>query len=191
MAKLKNIAGCRYGILTVLNEYVVRNGRYYWKVRCDCGETKVVQGSNLKLLRSCGCIRRRNVSLTMSGRRMKYGSEAYSAKSIIAQYRRHARCKGLAWDLTDSTFQDLCTQTCHYCGHPPGRPVVYNVGDPIEYWNGLDRKVPRLGYTTENVVAACWICNRAKGTVPYSDFLAWVDQLVVNRASQAKLGGPK
>lgn len=51
-----NLIGERFGMLTVL-ERAESNGVSRWLCQCDCGNTKVVFGANLKngRTRSCGC----------------------------------------------------------------------------------------------------------------------------------------
>lgn len=60
---MKDIAGQRYGKLTVIQraENHITSGGYpvtMWMVRCDCGNVKVVRGSDLKAgrIHSCGCM---------------------------------------------------------------------------------------------------------------------------------------
>lgn len=55
-----DLAGCRFGKLTALFREPTRNGRVFWRVRCECGCEKEVRASSLVggLTRSCGCIRK-------------------------------------------------------------------------------------------------------------------------------------
>lgn len=57
MSRLKNLAGKRFGKLTVLERAESKNGRTYWKCRCDCGNEISVIASNLLRgnTKSCGC----------------------------------------------------------------------------------------------------------------------------------------
>jgi hypothetical protein len=50
--------GRRFGALTVLEWASREHGDSYWLVRCDCGETKTVQGKALHrgVTKSCGCL---------------------------------------------------------------------------------------------------------------------------------------
>ncbi len=73
MRALKNRAGWRVGMLTVLYRGDSRGKSTYWVCRCDCGTIKEVAASTLKPgnTASCGCHRRkvsaelaRNLSLT-------------------------------------------------------------------------------------------------------------------------------
>lgn len=55
----KDLTGQRFGRLTVIAE-AGRDGadRCLWRVRCDCGQEKVLRSNNLqRSTRSCGCLR--------------------------------------------------------------------------------------------------------------------------------------
>lgn len=61
---------------------------------------------------------------------------------------------------------------CHYCGAPPsGRQKQVR---SVYVYTGVDRKDNDAGYTIENVVPCCGICNHAKHTMSYEAFLAWL-----------------
>ena len=52
------LEGMRFGKLVVLSEYPARKGKaIMWVCRCDCGNTKVINGNNLRSGKSttCGC----------------------------------------------------------------------------------------------------------------------------------------
>jgi hypothetical protein len=34
-----------------------------------------------------------------------------------------------------------------------------------------------FGYTIDNSISCCRICNRAKSDMPYEEFMAWVEQM--------------
>lgn len=57
MSKLKDLTGKRFGKLMVLERSENKNGRTYWKCRCDCGNEINVIASNLLRgnTKSCGC----------------------------------------------------------------------------------------------------------------------------------------
>lgn len=56
----ENIAGRKFGKLTVLAEAHIINGDRFWHCRCECGKDKVVRGRSLKsgATTSCGCYSR-------------------------------------------------------------------------------------------------------------------------------------
>lgn len=55
---VKNLAGLKFGKLTVESVAESRNGHLYWLCICECGGSKIVRGSHLLSgnVRSCGCI---------------------------------------------------------------------------------------------------------------------------------------
>lgn len=58
MSKVKNIAGNKFGMLTVIEKSKSINGKAYWLCKCDCGNETIVSGSNLRTgaVKSCGCL---------------------------------------------------------------------------------------------------------------------------------------
>ena len=61
---IDDIAGMKFGMLTVLAYSHTKNGCSYWLCKCDCGNTKAVMKSNLihQKTKSCGCLQRRQTS---------------------------------------------------------------------------------------------------------------------------------
>ena len=60
MAKLIDITGKKYNMLTVISKAESKNGRSYWNCVCDCGNKIVVYKNSLRTgnTKSCGCFRR-------------------------------------------------------------------------------------------------------------------------------------
>ncbi len=38
----------------------------------------------------------------------------------------------------------------------------------------IDRKDNLLGYSKENSLPCCFVCNRAKGNMSYKNFILWI-----------------
>jgi hypothetical protein len=60
-------------------------------------------------------------------------------------------------------FKNFFKSQCHYCGlkyEGENKPLL-----------GVDRKNSLIGYTVENCVACCEMCNFMKGNMDYNDFL--------------------
>ena len=58
MGIIKNIVGKRFGKVVAIRESGQTNDRHIkWECLCDCGNSKVIEGKNLRLNRvySCGC----------------------------------------------------------------------------------------------------------------------------------------
>lgn len=65
MGKIKDMVGKRFGKLTCIEYVDVKNGHARWKVLCDCGTIKVVEGSEMRRgsTISCGCVKRERLKL--------------------------------------------------------------------------------------------------------------------------------
>ena len=81
MARIKNIAGIRFGKLTVVEPTNRRdtNGAVYWLCKCDCGKDHIASTANLRngSTKSCGCLQAesamRNAILAHTARRKHFG----------------------------------------------------------------------------------------------------------------------
>jgi hypothetical protein len=47
-------------------------------------------------------------------------------------------------------------------------------------FNGIDRKNNAIGYIVGNVLPCCKLCNYAKRTMGYNEFLNWVNRVYKN-----------
>lgn len=76
------------------------------------------------------------------------------------QYVGRANQKGLAFTLTTEEFNHILGSQCVYCGS----------GSRIT----IDRVDSSLGYTADNCVPACYVCNMMKYTWDKDEFLGHV-----------------
>jgi hypothetical protein len=162
----RNIIGKKFASLTV----VKRNGSTEagvatWLCKCDCGADAVANASSLRLgtTVSCGCKR----TLPNNG----------SARNgVELSYRQGARKRGHAYDLPAADFDRITAMDCDYCGGPPAN--VRKCWNSMFIYSGIDRKDNAKGYTLENCVPCCAICNMTKGKRSAEEFRAWIDRLV-------------
>ena len=95
---------------------------------------------------------------------------------MYASYKFGAKKRKLMWGLPQETFEQLSLSDCHYCGaSPQTRNLSHNVSKAL---NGIDRINNEIGYTTENSVACCKVCNRANNNMPYDEFVAYLNNIV-------------
>jgi len=68
MGKFIDETGNRYGRLVVLEEAGRQNGKVLWKCQCNCGNTTIVQGNNLRqgITKSCNCLQKDRASETLT-----------------------------------------------------------------------------------------------------------------------------
>lgn len=79
--------------------------------------------------------------------------------------------------LTYEEFVEFTkTPICHYCGDEV-KWCEYTVKGKGRGAYNLDRKDSSIGYTKENCVVACWICNRMKNEMSKEQFIQWIEKI--------------
>lgn len=78
----------------------------------------------------------------------------------IKKYKHDAARRGKVYTLSDETARNLLTGSCVYCGY------INTVR-----LNGIDRRDNGIGYTEENCVSCCDVCNFGKGTKTEGEFI--------------------
>ena len=76
------------------------------------------------------------------------------------------------------------SMNCFYCGQLPSREKVTRGNNGSFVYNGIDRKDNNKGYSIDNVVSCCSICNRAKHTILFNEFIQWLECLIEYRGVQ-------
>lgn len=143
---------------------------FFWNVKCKCGVIKIVSETNLlnNTSKSCGC--------SKTYKEGKGGLEIfYKRTKLYAKYRRKA------FNLSFKEFKKLVIKTCYYCGSLPMTKVYHKHKKITHYFNGLDRIDSNYGYSLNNVVSCCKICNRAKLNMNINDFKNWIKQITNNQ----------
>ena len=99
---------------------------------------------------------------------------------ILLGYKRHARDRGLMFELTYDEFAMLVQQPCHYCGcELSNLKTTKNCKEGFAY-NGIDRVDNNVGYIIDNCRTSCYNCNQAKHQMIESSFYEWVENLYLN-----------
>jgi 5-methylcytosine-specific restriction endonuclease McrA len=102
-------------------------------------------------------------------------------------YYFSAKRRGLDFLLTESDFVALSSVNCHYCGSPPSNiyELKYKDGTPRSgkpyIYNGIDRVDAFKGYSIDNCVTCCFICNRAKSDMTTQEFESWINKIIEYR----------
>jgi len=174
MSRIKNEMGNKYGELTVIASMESEKKGAYWLCQCTCGEKKAIQGIRLRNgeTKTCGCSRYRGIPKGQSAFNSLYQEYKYTAK----KYNR-------TWNITKELFKRLTSKPCFYCGNPPSQKrLLYKKRyNGIYLFNGLDRVDNTKGYTPDNVVPCCIVCNRAKRDMSQDDFFFWIQRISKNR----------
>lgn len=80
-----------------------------------------------------------------------------------AQYRDKCKKRGFQFDLPLELFHDLMEGHCHYCGDEGG---------------GIDRIDSSKGYTPDNTVSCCWVCNAMKSNHSTEVWIAHMKKVI-------------
>lgn len=108
----------------------------------------------------------------MGLKKVNYFSKVYN------QYVRNANKRDLEFNLDIDTFIKLVLLNCHYCGCEPSK--IFSDGkksiNPV-LCNGIDRLDSKVGYTINNSVPCCHVCNRAKMDMGVEEFYEWITRI--------------
>lgn len=170
MRKL-DLTNQRFGKLVVSNQSNVKySDGVRWVCNCDCGKTAVVRANHLRNGRtnSCGCLYKRY-------------SPSFESAYIGAfdVYLKRAQKFNRAFQLTIGQFRDITSKPCYYCGSQDNvmRVTVGMQKGLLLRANGIDRYDNDIGYTLENSVPCCKICNFMKTNLPAQQFLEHVTKI--------------
>lgn len=188
MGKCIEMIGKQYGKLTVISKSDRKNStrHMWWNCLCSCGNTKEIVGHYLRkgFVTSCGCNRqdperRQKHSLIKA----KDGFHTASHK-LFHRYKQNAEKRKYSFNLSFKAFQEIIVQPCHYCGVSSSIAIdVSLINEERKYrFNGVDRVDNTLGYSVENVVPCCSMCNNAKATSTTEEFLSWAKQLAIHQS---------
>lgn len=170
----KDLTNQKFGYLTAI-KYELRNG---WLCECECGETThfkpwpLISGH----AKSCGC----KSSFLSAEKRILPHNQA-QINLLYRRYVKSANKRNLSFQLTIGQLKEFICQNCFYCGSLPSKPSRGRKFLDDFRCNGIDRKNNALGYSQENSIPCCKICNWAKSSMDYDEFLAWLDQIALFR----------
>jgi len=99
---------------------------------------------------------------------------------VFSRSKKLAFYKNQKWELSKRDWLKLAQSPCHYCGTTESNTFICRnrITDNIFRYNGIDRKDNRQGYTLENSLPCCAICNGAKTDLNYDLFLEWLAKVV-------------
>jgi hypothetical protein len=107
---------------------------------------------------------------------------------LVNGYKHNAKKRGFVYDLPTDYAIAMMQDDCHYCGSNPYRVRTlsgkrYSTWTDAELYkstvlyNGIDRKSSDLGYSIDNTVTCCNICNGGKNTLEYDKFIEWIERI--------------
>lgn len=86
----------------------------------------------------------------------------FTTKGIFNYYKKNAKKRGLKISLSFDEFSVLVNGLCYYCG---------------EAARGIDRLNNKKGYTKNNSVSCCKVCNYMKLKMPVEEFIKKCKQI--------------
>jgi hypothetical protein len=93
-------------------------------------------------------------------------SNKITMKERAKKLLKSAKDRGIEVNLKIRFWEDMMALGCNYCG--------VDVSEQKGYC--LDRFDNNKGYTNENIVVCCKICNYAKRSMGANDFYSWVER---------------
>jgi len=182
---------------------ILKSGRkrYYHLIECKCSAQRKVWTSEWTRFLE----KRHKANLNIQCRKCaldQYWSkhtEQDSSKTLWLNLK--TACKRIERDfsITKEKAFVLHKSNCFYCGAPPSNTFTYTTNTSVSFiYSGIDRINSDKGYTEDNVVACCKICNVMKNNLPLEEFLAHINSIYINcvqrlseRSEYAQVSGNK
>lgn len=176
----ERLVGMLFGYLTVLSFLERRKGYSWWSCKCKCGNRVEVVGYALisGKTKSCGCLFKEII-------RKPYKEASFN--SIYSEYKKRAIKRNLEFSLERDYFKEITLKACTYCGTDPSQFRALNGMYGTYVYNGIDRVDSDKGYTVDNCVPCCAICNRAKYVLSVEEFQEWINRLIKFQLSKNDL----
>ncbi|MBA7528571.1 hypothetical protein ES705_20758 [subsurface metagenome] len=174
-----DLIGKKFGRLTAIKKVgSTKWGSINWLCKCECGKEKIIDGRHLRdgNTRSCGCLGKETMeaNFVRMVKKRKLEPGLANMRRIILNYKTNAKNRGLKYKLTEEQFKKITQKDCYYCGAKPNNISKQNRYTGSYIYNGLDRIDNAKGYTINNVVPCCKICNIAKHNLTLQEYQNWI-----------------
>lgn len=161
-------------------------GEAMWKCQCKCGNVKVIRAKSVRsgATKSCGCLARELARQRATGN--TYRNER-DFQWLYSNLLRSAKSGKRTCNISYEDFLKFTAiKTCHYCGTSiPWEPHGKYRKSSSGYF--LDRKDNSKGYSTNNCVVCCSLCNHVKGNLfTYSEMIRMGDTIRAVRSLRAE-----
>ena len=143
---------------------------------CNCGEPFTMNKSNTFVSKdqyACSNCKRKS-------RLAPFVGERY----IFRRVKSDAATAHRSFELDFGWFSEAIHMPCFYCGRKdinsstiPSKRKDETLIAHFRY-NGIDRIHNDIGYVEENCVPSCIVCNRAKNSMPFDEFIEWIETMV-------------
>jgi hypothetical protein len=179
----------KFGKLTPIKNLNKKDNRkrYLWLFKCDCGNEVEVSGSDVKLGRKidcgCGAEQRKLDRLANLAKSNTIPEKGSALNRIYRNYKRAAISRDYIFELTKEEFKHIISKKCVYCNSEPsntGYGTEKRNEETLYLYNGIDRKDNSIGYTSENCVPCCYVCNKMKMNLDYTAFINQIKLIFTN-----------
>jgi 5-methylcytosine-specific restriction endonuclease McrA len=178
MEKLHSIrSGQKFERLTVISYTDRPNKKGEYKCVCNCGKIVYVRTWALKTgkSKSCGCKMKEDVS-----KRFLLPNNLGVINDLYRNYKKSADKRNYEFKISLEEFQILIESECYYCKEQNSlSPYGHSKKSNYRY-NGIDRIDNNIGYTLDNSVPCCKICNNSKSTLNIEEFKNWIIKVYNN-----------
>lgn len=149
-----------------------------WLWKCDCGTEieRVAHDIKRGHQKSCGCLK---IESTRQRASKPEGVAAFHL--LYTSYKFKAEDRGYSFDLSKEEFRNITVQNCYYCGREPFQVMTRKGMNGKYVYSGVDRIDNNQGYSINNCVPCCGICNQMKMDLGYSEFLHHVGMIAQHR----------
>lgn len=185
----------RFGRLLVVKRLPNRNKKTFWECLCNCGKITAVVGDSLTTKRirdghsvstkSCGCLQKEHA--IREGQKKRKPEQLSIKHDIFSAYKRRAKKKKLAFEISFDEFCFYLKEPCSYCNRYEVNLCVDKYTNQQLYYNGIDRKNSNLGYTSDNITVCCGQCNYMKLDYSEKEFLDQVERIYLTRIKNVRI----
>lgn len=183
-----NLLGKTFGKWVVVDKTHVKYGnRNYlkWICVCGCGNEGIISSYRLRNGLSTQCRKCSDIDrLGNTYGQLPKGEASFNA--LYTNYKFSAQYRDLVFKLNKNDFRKLTKERCFYCNAEPSQ--VHNpngVYNGYYIYNGIDRKNNNKGYTIDNCVSCCKVCNYMKSSMDFDEFINRVKVIYHNVESIA------
>ncbi len=182
---IKNESGKTYGKLTVTEQYRLTTDLKYnyaeWFCHCLCGNSKWVNGGNLRAGRaiSCGCARKEHPNW---GQKHITVESKYFFKASFVYWKDRAITKGKDFTLTIGQLDEIYNRQDGKCFYTNQKFTLATHAKHclLESNISLDRIDNSKGYTFDNVVMCLKMVNIARNVYTQDEFITMCRQVARN-----------
>lgn len=166
--KRENLIGAKFYKLTI-KEW--NKDSCNWKCECECGKIcfRSTAEFNRNRTKSCGCDYR--------NKPRRFAENISIKRRIINSYQSSARQRDISFNLSEKEFINLIEKDCYYCNQKPSSQFKGYKFKNEYLFNGIDRVDNSKGYTIENCVTCCKICNNSKKDLPLQIWKDWIKRI--------------